>query len=165
MVRMARAETMADPALQHAVIRSSICLGLAGGLLLFACLVAAADPLATAFLGADQIGAAASLAAGLLILLGVIELFESPCLAAAGLLRGRKDTRAPMLFTIAGNWVIGAPLGFYLCEVQQMGITGVWAGLLIGMVVTTLLTFARLAQTMARSGWFLPRTNQLRSAT
>jgi len=164
MVRMARAETLADPALQHAVIRSSILLGLGSGLLLFAGLAAVADPVSAAFLGADQIGAAAGLAAGLLLLLGVIEFFESPCLAAAGLLRGRKDTRAPMLFTIAGNWVIGAPLGLYLCDVQQMGITGVWTGLLVGMAVTTLLTLARLVQTVARPQMPMPRFSRMRRA-
>ncbi len=164
MVRMARAETLADPALQHAVTRSSIFLGLGSGFLLFAGLAAVADPLSTAFLGADQIGAAAGLAAGLLLLLGVIELFESPCLAAAGILRGRKDTRAPMLFTIAGNWVIGAPLGIYLCEFQQMGITGVWTGLLVGMAVTTLLTLARLVQTVARPQMPMPRFSRMRRA-
>jgi len=157
MVRMARAETLADPALQRAVIRSSMWLGLAGGVLLFACLAAGADPLATAFIGEGQISAAASLAAGLLLLLAVIEFFECPSLAAAGLLRGRKDTRAPMLFTIAGNWIIGAPLGIYLCEVEQMGITGVWTGLLVGMAVTTVLTLARLAQTTARGNWSMSR--------
>ncbi len=164
MVRMARAETLADPAMQNEVIRSSIFLGLGSGLLLFAGLAAVADPLSTAFLGADQIGAAAGLAAGLLLLLGVIELFESPCLAAAGLLRGRKDTRAPMLFTIAGNWVIGAPLGLYLCDVQQLGITGVWTGLLVGMAVTTLLTIARLAQTVGRPRMPWPRLFRMRRA-
>lgn len=164
MVRMARADTLADPALQRAVIRSSVWLGLAGGLLMFAGLAVSADPLATTFLGGGQLSTTASLAAGLLLLLGVIELFESPCLAAAGLLRGRKDTRAPMLFTIAGNWVIGAPLGIYLCEVKHMGITGVWTGLLVGMVVTTLLTLARLAQTTAQARWSMPRTHRLRRA-
>ncbi len=51
MVRMARAETLADPALQSAVIRSSILLGLGSGLLVFAGLAAVANPLSTAFLG------------------------------------------------------------------------------------------------------------------
>ncbi|MDA8586088.1 MATE family efflux transporter [Rhodobacteraceae bacterium] len=162
MVRMARAETLADPALQHSVIRSSIWLGLASGILLFAGLAAAADPLATTFLGDGQVSATAGLAAGLLLMLGVIELFEGPCLAAAGLLRGRKDTRAPMLFTIAGNWVIGAPLGIYLCEVMQMGITGVWIGLLVGMVVTTILTLARLAQTIRAARWLMPQIYRTR---
>ncbi len=64
-------------------------------------------------------------------------------------------TRAPMLFTIAGNWVIGVPLGIYLCEVQQMGIIGVWTGLLVGMVLTTLLTLVRLAQSATHTRWSL----------
>ncbi len=67
--------------------------------------------------------------------------------AAAGLLRGRKDTRAPMLFSLVGNWAVGAPVGIYLCEVEAMGITGIWIGLLGGMIVTTLLTLARVVQT------------------
>lgn len=161
MVRMARAESLADLALQRSVIRSSLWLSLGGGILLLAGLALAADPLATTFLDAGQISAAAGLAAGLLVLLGIIELFESPCLSAAGLLRGRKDTRAPMLFTIAGNWIVGAPLGIYLCEVQQMGITGVWTGLLVGMVVTTLMMLARLIQSVAQVGWSMPNRKSL----
>lgn len=162
MVRMARAETLADPALQRAVIRASMWLGLTGGLFLFVCLTAAADPLAAMFLGAGELGATASLAAGLLVLLAIIELFECPSLAAAGLLRGRKDTRAPMLFTLAGNWAIGAPLGIYLCEVQQMGITGVWTGLALGMFTTTFMTLARLARTTRSTGWTMPNVYRSR---
>ena len=164
MVRMARADTLADPALQRAVIRSSLWLGLAGGILLFAGLTTTAESLASTFLGTDGLGNAVGLAAGLLILLAVIELFESPCLAAAGLLRGRKDTGAPMMFTIAGNWIIGAPLGIYLCEMHQMGITGVWIGLLVGMGVTALLTLLRLAQSMASTRWFMPINRRSRIA-
>lgn len=165
MVRMARADTLADPLLQHSVIRSSLCLGLAGGVLSLAGLAFAADPLAATLLGASQISVAARLAAGLLLLLGIIALFEGPCLAAAGLLRGRKDTRAPMLFAIAGNWIVGAPLGVFLCEVNDMGITGVWVGLLVGMVVTTLLNLIRLAQTMAGTRMSLPQMYRSRQAT
>lgn len=165
MVRMARAETLTDPVLQHSVIRSSLWLGLAGGVLSLTALAFAAEPLAATFLGAGQFSIAASLAAGLLLLLGIIEMFEGPCLAAAGLLRGRKDTRAPMLFAIAGNWIVGAPLGILLCEVHEMGIAGVWVGLLVGMVVTTLLNLTRLAQTMAGTRMSLPRMYRSQQAT
>jgi MATE family multidrug resistance protein len=165
MVRMARAETLTDPVLQHSVIRSSLWLGLAGGVLSLATLASAAEPLATTLLGAGQISVAASLAAGLLLLLGIIELFEGPCLAAAGLLRGRKDTRAPMLFAIAGNWIVGAPLGILLGEVHEMGSAGVWVGLLVGMVVTTLLNLTRLAQTMADTRMSLPQIYRSQQAT
>ena len=53
---------------------------------------------------------------GLLLLLGLMEFVAGPGLAAAGLLRGRKDTRAPMLFSLLGHWAVGAPVG--LCPLR-----------------------------------------------
>jgi MATE family multidrug resistance protein len=105
----------------------------------------AAAPLAGVFFDDSPAGfAAAELALGLLLLLGLIELVANPGLAAAGLLRGRKDTRAPMMYVLFGYWVISAPLGVYLCEVQRMGVTGIWIGLATGTFTTTALTLARL---------------------
>ena len=51
-----------------------------------------------------------------------------------------------MIFSLVGNWIVGAPFGIYFCEVRGLGITGIWMGLLAGMLVTTLLTLARLAE-------------------
>ena len=53
-----------------------------------------------------------------------MEFVFAPSAAAAGLLRGRKDTRAPMLFTLIGQWGIGAPVGLYLCEAMGLGVAG-----------------------------------------
>ena len=97
--------------------------------------------------------AAAGLAVSLLMLLGVMELMAGPGSAAAGLLRGRKDTRAPMLYTLVGNWAVGAPLGLYLCEAQGLGITGVWIGLAAGTLLSVLLTLCRLSAVPA---WSVP---------
>jgi len=80
----------------------------------------------------------------ILILLGLIELIVNPGHAAAGLLRGRKDTRAPMIYVLIGYWAVSAPLGIYLCEWQGLGITGIWIGLGAGTVVTAALTLVRL---------------------
>jgi multidrug resistance protein, MATE family len=108
--------------------------------------VAGAEPLAAAAFDATPTGlAAAGLAAGLLVLLGLMELAGGPGSAAAGLLRGLKDTSAPMLYTLLGHWALGAPLGIYLCEAQGLGITGIWIGLGAGTLATTALTLARLA--------------------
>jgi len=76
--------------------------------------------------------------------MGVMELIIGPGSAAAGLLRGRKVTRAPMLYVLMGHWAVGAPIGIYLCEVQGLGITGVWIGLSAGTLLTTVLTLWRL---------------------
>jgi MATE family multidrug resistance protein len=150
MVRTARARTLGDPELQRAVVAGSLGLGLAAGALLLAALAAGAQPLAQNFFDASPAGlAAAALAAQLLLLLGLMELLAGPGLAAAGLLRGQKDTRAPMLFSLFGHWAIGAPLGLLLCEAFGLGIVGVWIGLTAGMACAALLTIARLAFTTA----------------
>ena len=88
--------------------------------------------------------AASGLAAGLLLLLAVMEFVLAPSAAAAGLLRGRKDTRAPMLFALIGQWGIGAPVGLYLCEAMGLGVAGLWIGLTAGTLLTALLTLHRL---------------------
>jgi len=146
MVRMARTESLGDAQGGRAVVSSSLALSVILGTLLFATLAGAARPLAAAFFDASAAGiAAAQVAIVLLILLGLIEFVASPGLAAAGLLRGRMDTRAPMVFVLAGYWAISAPLGIYLCEIQKLGITGIWIGLGVGTLVTATLTIGRLA--------------------
>lgn len=146
MIRMARAESLGDPQLWRAVTASGLGLSLIAGATLFGALMLGARPLADGFFddGSDGI-AAAGLAVGLLMLLGVMELMAGPGSTAAGLLRGRKDTRAPMLYTLAGHWVVGAPLGLYLSHAQGLSITGVWIGLSAGTLVSTLLTLRRLS--------------------
>ena len=145
MVRMARAENLGDARTGQAVIASSLGLSLILGVAIFLLLAGAAAPLAGSFFDDSTAGgAAAQIALGLLLLLGLIELVANPGLAAAGLLRGRKDTRAPMMYVLLGYWIVSAPLGVYLCEVQGMGILGIWLGLAAGTLATTALTLARL---------------------
>lgn len=145
MVRMARAETVGGGD-RGSVIGSAMAISVACGLAVFLLLAATATPLAYGFFDPTPAGlAAAALAAGLLLLLGVLELVVNPGAAAAGLLRGQKDTRVPMLFTLAGYWLIGAPLGLLLSAGEGLGITGVWIGLAAGTAVTSVLMLARLA--------------------
>jgi MATE family multidrug resistance protein len=145
MVRMARAESLGDGPTGRAIIVSSLGLSLILGAAIFLLLAGAAAPLAGSFFDDSPAGVAAAwLALGLLLLLGLIELVINPGLAAAGLLRGRKDTRVPMMYVLVGYWAVSAPLGVYLCEVQEMGITGIWIGLATGTLATAALTLARL---------------------
>jgi MATE family multidrug resistance protein len=157
MVRMARAEAQADPDHRGRVIRSALWLTGASGTLLLLGLEFGAAPLSQAFFDETRAGlAAASLAVGLLLLLGIMEFVANPGLGAAGLLRGQKDTRVPMIFTLAGYWLIGAPLGLWLSRSRDLGITGVWAGLTVGTLVTSglmlgrLLAFARRTRSRVR---------------
>ena len=138
MVRMARAGRHRDPA--KAVTIGSLGLALVAGAILFGALAFGAS-LAHSFFAENGVGLeAAGIAAGLLVLLGVIEFLAA---------RGRQPPvscadggipRSPMLYTLIGHWVVGAPIDLYLCEVQHLGITGVWIGLAAGHLALPLLT-------------------------
>lgn len=145
MVRMARAVGLEEVAQARAVLRGSLILSILGGLLLLILLSSAAAPLALWFFDASAAGLAAiQVATGLLMLLGLLQFVGYPGLAALGLLRGQKDTRLPMIFKLVAYWVIGAPLGIWLCELQGLGVTGLWIGLVAAAAITTALSLGRL---------------------
>lgn len=145
MVRVARADGLGNTATGRAVLASSLLLSFAGGTACCLLLALGAQPLATWFFDASAAGAAAiQVAVGLLVLLGLLQFVGYPGLAALGLLRGYKDTRVPMIYKLIAYWVIGAPLGIYLCEMHALGVTGLWIGLLAGAFLTTVLTLGRL---------------------
>lgn len=144
-VRTARALALQEPGAARAVLTASLGLAATGGATLLLLLLVGAGPLANTFFGSDAASlAAAEIASGLLVLLGVIQLAGYPGLAASGVLRGRKDSRSPMLCMLIGYWAVGAPLGLYLCEVHAQGVTGLWIGLAAGAGVTAVLTLLRL---------------------
>lgn len=145
MVRMSRAEGLGLPRTARTVVASSLALSILTGAAMFLLVAGASGPLTEAFFDGSPAGvAAAEIALGLLLLLASIELLGGPGSAAAGLLRGRKDTRAPMAYVLLGHWAVGAPIALWLCERQGFGAAGIWIGLAAGTLVTTVLTLGRL---------------------
>jgi MATE family multidrug resistance protein len=71
----------------------------------------------------------------LLFIAAVFQLFDGVQGVATGALRGLGDTRTPMLWNLAGHWFIGLPLGYMLCFVFDTGVTGLWWGLSIGLII------------------------------
>lgn len=157
MVRMARAVELQVTGDTRAVLRASLWLSLVGGTLLFVLLSFGAEPLAVWFFDAGPAGLAAiQVAIGLLVLLGLLQFVGYPGLAGLGLLRGQKDTRLPMIFKLVAYWGVGAPLGIWLCEVNGLGVTGLWIGLVSGAFITTALTLLRLYTRRAAPDQFAP---------
>ena len=82
-------------------------------------------------------------------LLGIaaaFQLFDGTQAVATGVLRGLGDTRTPMLWNLAGHWLIGLPLGYTLCFVSGFGVIGLWWGLSTGLMicgVSLLIVWAR----------------------
>jgi Na+-driven multidrug efflux pump len=52
-----------------------------------------------------------------------------------------------MVYVLFGYWAVGAPTGVYLFEARGLGVTGILIGLAAGVLVTTVLTLARLLTT------------------
>ena len=73
--------------------------------------------------------------ARLLRIAAAFQLFDGTQAVATGVLRGLGETRMPMIVNVIGHWVFGLPAGYALCFVFGWGVTGLWVGLSIGLVI------------------------------
>jgi MATE family multidrug resistance protein len=73
--------------------------------------------------------------ATLLLIAAVFQLFDGLQVVATGALRGAGHTRIPMLANLVGYWVIGLPLGAFLCFKLKLGAVGMWMGLCLALVL------------------------------
>jgi MATE family multidrug resistance protein len=80
------------------------------------------------------------------------QLFDGIQTVATGALRGAGDTRTPMLCHLIAYWIIGLPLGYWLCFHLRWGAFGLWAGLSLALIligVVLLLTWRRMTHRLA----------------
>ena len=94
------------------------------------------------------------IASTLMVFVAVYQIFDDTQATALGVLRGYKDTQAPMWITLFGYWIVGLPvgctLGFGLLG-DPMGIYGFWIGLLSGLAIVSGLINLRLWSTSRNS--------------
>jgi len=95
-----------------------------------------------------------ALAAGLIPIAGLFQVFDGTQVVSSGILRGIGDTRFPMLASALGFWLVGLPLSFFLGFSGGLGAEGLWWGSLVALIaVAALLLYrvrARLRQSMTR---------------
>jgi MATE family multidrug resistance protein len=70
----------------------------------------------------------------LLAIAAVFQLFDGIQAVTTGALRGLGNTRTPMLINLAGYYLLGLPLGYFLCFDSGYGIYGLWIGLSLALI-------------------------------
>ena len=85
-----------------------------------------------------------TLAASLLPIAGVFQMFDGIQVVSIGALRGLGDTRAPFAMNLVGFWVIGLPVSLLLGFRTQLGPRGLWWGLVVGLGAVALGLLIRL---------------------
>ena len=109
-------------------------------------------PLVSVFVGPDdplrdQIIA---IGVGLLMVSAVFQLADAAQVMALGLLRGVQDTRVPMIIATISYWLIGIPCSYVFGFTLGWGGQGIWAGLVIGLVVAGVFMMMRFWSRAAR---------------
>jgi len=85
-----------------------------------------------------------ALAAVLLPIAGVFQVFDGLQVVALGLLRGLGDTRVPMLINVVAYWLIAIPTSYWLGFGLGRGATGLWWGLVVGLGIVAITLVLRL---------------------
>ncbi|MCY2962971.1 MAG: MATE family efflux transporter [Planctomycetota bacterium] len=88
--------------------------------------------------------------AQLIWLAGIFQLFDGLQVAAAGALRGLKDTRVTMVITAVGYWGLGFPLGVWLGLYRGWGASGFWTAFSVALAFAAFFLNARFQYAVAR---------------
>ena len=101
------------------------------------------------------------MAARLIPVAGVFQVFDGLQVVAAGVLRGAGDTRVPMMISVVAFWIVMMPLCYLLGFHTSLGAVGLWYGLVLGLGVVAILLLLRIQHRFKRD---LPRLNLEESA-
>jgi MATE family multidrug resistance protein len=74
-------------------------------------------------------------ASRLLFVAAFFQLFDGLQAVATGALRGAQDTRTPMICSVVFYWLVGLPLGHFLCFRLGWGASGIWTGLCVALIL------------------------------
>ena len=95
--------------------------------------------------------ATAALAAQLLVVAGVFQIFDGAQIVSMSALRGLSDVRMPTAIAFVAYWLVALPTCYFFGSAHRGGAQGVWWGLALGLAVAaTLLTLRFLVRTRPR---------------
>jgi MATE family multidrug resistance protein len=74
-----------------------------------------------------------AVAASLIPIAGVFQIFDGLQVTSGGVLRGFGETRSPMWANLVGYWVLGLPVSLALGFTFGLGPRGLWWGFVVGL--------------------------------
>lgn len=83
------------------------------------------------------------IAASLFIIAALFQIFDGTQAVGLGALRGLEDTTFPTGITFTAYWLIAIPLGYVLGFKAGYGVSGIWVGLLIGLMASATMLSGR----------------------
>jgi len=84
-----------------------------------------------------------SIASRLIIIAALFQLSDGTQAVGIGVLRGLTDVKGPTIITFVAYWIISLPIAYLLAFNYNLGVDGVWIGLLIGLTVSAFLLTLR----------------------
>ncbi|HWK98414.1 MAG TPA: MATE family efflux transporter [Parapedobacter sp.] len=90
------------------------------------------------------------IAAQLLVIAGLFQLFDGTQVVGLGILRGVGDVNVPTLITFIAYWIVGLPVAYLLGIVLDFGVLGIWYGLTLGLLTSSALLYIRYRKVISR---------------
>lgn len=84
-----------------------------------------------------------SLTSKLLVIAGIFQLPDGIQAVCSGILRGMNDVKKPTLISIISYWVLAIPLSYVSAFWLKWGVSGIWLGLVVGLLCTSILLYSR----------------------
>ncbi|MEL6671710.1 MAG: MATE family efflux transporter [Bacteroidota bacterium] len=109
------------------------------------------DWLPTLYVSEEQV---LSIAARLVLLAALFQLFDGIQAVAIGILRGIQDVNVPTVIAFISYWLIGLPVGYVLAFEAGMGVDGVWWGFVVCLTIAAIaLTYRFIRKTQHLQGF------------
>ncbi len=141
--------------------RVGVLRSIAGGALLISCAVMSVSAVGFSVFGHGLAAGFVSdpvvieLAARLLVVAAIFQLFDGAQVIGSGALRGLTDVRVPAVITFVSYWLLAIPGGYVLGLHTRLGAIGIWAGLAAGLAIASVLLALRFVFQTRHQGKFV----------
>jgi MATE family multidrug resistance protein len=142
-IRIGQATGAGEQARRRPIGFGALGLCVAGMTLAAILFFSASRPIAALFINDPEVVA---LAAKLLIVAGVFQIFDGVQVVGAGALRGLTDVKIPTAITFVAYWLIALPSAYWFGVKAGHGPIGVWIALAAGLACAAVLLTLRFAR-------------------